>query len=441
MNYLLLLGKTNHPIKESLGKLFEIKEFSNKLVKNADAILIDLAHVTELDDKEKNEIKKNCKPIILINKSTDKELMSTFLGIGFSAELSIVHLYENNTYINPIISESEIQQSVSALETINIENNNGTSQETLGKVESSSKKNVNSKQVILNLEEMALLIEENIQEENWTFTSSTINRLSTPPIDLPVGQYKVYHVPLNSVINLYDSSQKAENEMLVEIILVASYNPKRKYVQMNTIGAGFNPTSGTKMQWDGTYNRGYFQNKIDLHFEPLNNSKITTYQTSPKNVNGETTYTASSSFTVGVDISENPAFKPSYTIGSSESTTIKDFEITNNSSGKKADWTFQLSQTKNSMWDMFKSPFMKKGQVKSVPNLAKKNLQPVCTSVWMVDETSGVFNDSVSYNLRWNVEYYRCWVTGNWASFTKHVQPLDYNKTINFLVDYSKVNA
>ncbi|WP_299676184.1 hypothetical protein [uncultured Tenacibaculum sp.] len=440
MNYLLELGNCNHPIKKELENLFEIKSYSLESLKETEAIIIDLDSVTKLDQTTKSEIKKFAKPIILINSTRDKDLMSSLLGFGLETEISIVNLYANSTFINPLTINNIMEISDVVEETKTVSNEKTKVIKTLGKSKKIPLKNT-SQEDTPSVQELARIIEESIQEEHWFNNLSIVKKSATPPINLPAGQYKVFHVPLNRTYKFNGTSQTAENQMLVEIILAASFNPKSKYVQINTVGAGFNPTSGKKMQWDGKYDRGYFQNTIAIHFEPLNSDRVITYETSPKNINKESSYTASSSFTVGVDISKNPGFKPSYTIGSSETTSISDFEITNESSGSKADWTFQLSETKKSMWDMFKEPFMKKGQVKSVPNLAKKNLQPLCNAVWMVNEDSKAFNDKVAYNLKWEVDYYECWVTGNWTKFTMHYQHYTVSKMDNFSVNYAEVTA
>jgi hypothetical protein len=162
--------------------------------------------------------------------------------------------------------------------------------------------------------------------------------------------------------------------------------------------------------------------------------------TEPKNVNKQAHYTTSQ-FSVGVDISKNPSFQPSYTISESMTTEVSDFNIYNNGAGVIGDWNFVMSMTENSIWDIFSEPFMRKGQVKTLPALATRNLQTVTEAVWYADN---IFNDSVAMQLYWKVDHYRCWVTGNWTSFTEHYS--HKWKTVGFkdnplYLDFSSVFA
>ena len=144
---------------------------------------------------------------------------------------------------------------------------------------------------------------------------------------------------------------------------------------------------------------------------------------------------------MGVDVSKNPSFNASYTIGESISETISDFDIINKSSGRSGMWNYQLGMTASSIWDLFTKPFLKKAQVKSLPTLAKANLQPVTTIVWYAEKT---FNGTVPVQMNWAADYYAAWVTGDWASYTMWYASWYYKWGFwsgnPWYVDFSRVN-
>ncbi len=241
------------------------------------------------------------------------------------------------------------------------------------------------------------------------------NTVGDEPASLPESQFKLNYLEIASTWNLSET-QVTNNSVIMEITLIASYNPKYKYLRIRSVGAGFNPANGAPMDNNSTYDRGFFQSGVKIHMQP-ETDKLRTLSTEPKNANNQTQYTTSSSFSVGVDISKNPTFKASYDISESVTTVVSDFNVYNNGAGITADWDFLLSMTENSIWDIFSEPFMKKGQVKALPALATKNLQAVTEAVWYGENT---LTDTIGVQLYWKVDHFHCWVTGNWASYTEN---------------------
>jgi hypothetical protein len=235
------------------------------------------------------------------------------------------------------------------------------------------------------------------------------------PASLPENQFRLNYLAIESIWNLSET-QVTNNSVIMEVTLISSYNPKYKYLRIRSVGAGFNPANGAPMDTNSTYDRGFFQSAVKIHMQP-ETTLLKTLSTEPKNVNKEAQYTTSSSFSVGVDVSKNPTFKASYDISESMTTIVSDFDIYNNGAGVTADWDFLLGLTENSIWDIFSEQFMKKGQVKSLPALATKNLQAVTEAVWYGDNT---LTDNIGVQLYWKVDHFHCWVTGNWASYTEN---------------------
>jgi len=238
---------------------------------------------------------------------------------------------------------------------------------------------------------------------------------SNNPAVLPPTQFHMIYLTIDAKWNL-DTHQVTTNSVVLEISLIASFLPQYKYLRIRSLGAGFSPTNGAPLSPNTVYDKGYIQSLVNLHFAPQTN-KLTVLSTDPKNINARHTYTAGSSFSVGVDISKNPSFNPSYTISDSETREISDFNIYNNSAGIVADWDFKFSMIENSVWDAFRQPFMKKGQIKDMPALATRNMQTVTDTVWYGPST---LEDIIGMQLFWRTEHHKFWVTGNWTNYTMH---------------------
>jgi len=262
---------------------------------------------------------------------------------------------------------------------------------------------------------------------------------SNGPSTLPAHQFSLVYLTIDAKWNL-DTHQVTSNSVVLEISLIASYSPLYKYLRIRSLGAGFSPTNGAPLSPDTAYDKGYIQSLVNLHFQPLAN-KLTVLSTDPKNINGRRTYTAGSSFSVGVDISQNPGFKPSYTISDSETREISDFNIYNNSAGIVADWDFKFSMIEKSVWDAFKQPFLKKGQVRDMPALATRNMQTVTDTVWY---GPGSLTDNIGMQLYWKTDHHKFWVTGNWAEYTMHSRRVE-NRVgfvdVPFYINFGSVYA
>ncbi|MGJ4851180.1 hypothetical protein ACH6CV_13115 [Bacillota bacterium Meth-B3] len=280
---------------------------------------------------------------------------------------------------------------------------------------------------------------ESILESNFVMPEAFCSAGSSPA-DLPREQFNITYLAIEEIRNLSDL-QVTNNSVVMEISLIASYNPQYKYLRIRSVGAGFNPANGGAMQSDSTYDRGYFQEEIKIHMQPMSSS-LRTLTTEPKNINRQQQYTTSSQFSVGVDVAKNPSFNSSYTISESMTTVVSDFNIYNNSAGVTGEWEFQLAMTENSIWDIFDEQTLKKAKVKSLPPLATKNLQAVTESVWYGANT---LNGVIGMQLYWHINHFHCWVTGDWASYTKHYHRIGatrgYVDDNLIYLDFSSVNA
>lgn len=385
------------------------------------------------------------KNLIFLNVENGMEL-SKIIGIGLTGKCVIVKPYGNYNVINVLgLYSSDIYSECSQnIVTQNAEGNECNNHQDAtccecSELQSTIQGTFGNLCLLNQVRVIESILESEIQTP-WPWQQQACPcPLGNTPADLPENQFRLNYLAIEGMWNLTDQ-QVTNNSVVMEISLIASFNPKYKYLRIRSVGAGFNPANGAPMQSDSTYDRGYFQSKVNIHMQP-NSTKLRTLSTEPKNVNNQTQYTTSSEFSVGVDIAKNPSFNSSYTISETMSTVVSDFNVYNNGAGVTADWNFVLSMTENSIWDIFSEPFMKKGQVKKLPALATKNLQTVTESVWYGDNT---LCDSIGVQLYWTIDHYRCWVTGDWTSFTEHYshkwRTVGYKDTPVY-IDFSSVNA
>lgn len=447
-DYQLVLENISDPLaselENTLHRLFVyIGDQGNIDLKDYAAVLIDFKHVVE----NSNHFVLNTlidhalvtgKTLIILNVH-DGQLLAKMLGIGFTSKCILVRPYHQYNVFHVLgLYESDMydcgQSNV-------IQNTDGSSCSNIQNITCSESliSECQSSFANLSVEKQARTIEGILSSDFKIPQGLSSEAGGSTPADLPENQFKLNYLAIESKWNLTDQ-QVTNNSVVMEIALIASYNPKYKYLRIRSVGAGFNPANGGEMQSNGTYDRGYFQSKINIHMQP-NTDKLRTLSTEPKNVNKQAQYTTSSEFSVGVDIAKNPSFNSSYTISESMTTVVSDFNIYNNGAGVTGDWDFVLAMIEDSIWDIFSEPFMKKGQVKSLPALATKNLQAVTEAVWYAENT---LNETLGVQLYWKIDHYRCWVTGNWADFTEHYshkwRTVGYKDTPVY-IDFSSVYA
>lgn len=454
---LLLINELRHPVRENLSQLYEVeslkRSFSDYLAQMSApeelaGVVIDCEKLGEKDIKQNRQIvetslEKNV-PVLLLN-ITNPKYLAGIAGLGFKSECLILKKLDGDTLVEvldlperePKLDEglATVTNNASDFKESKILPVKEQNMDEKGKSFTSSTKSLTS-------EDFAAFIEKKllVDEPETQLKANVTEIVKSNPGDLPSGQAKTIYVRINRSSTIRDI-QTFNNELTIVVTLLASYNnPPYKYLRVTSLGAGFHPANGGNIHSDSTYNRGFFQSKINVSMASMTN-ELTTFLTTPRNANNVSNYTTSSEFQVGVDISKNPGFNASYTIGESYSTPVSDFDIQNRSSGSQGSWDFQLSMTKNSIWDMFEEPFLKKARVKGLPNLAKQNLQPICTAVWYAPKT---YNGTSQIQLNWSAQYYRCWVTGNWAKYTKHWQRNTFNwgywENNPWLVNFGDVN-
>ena len=95
------------------------------------------------------------------------------------------------------------------------------------------------------------------------------NTVGDTPASLPESQFKLNYLAIESIWNLSET-QVTNNSSIMEITLIASYNPKYKYLRIRSVGAGFNPANGAGTTADWDFLLSMTENSIwDIFSEPF----------------------------------------------------------------------------------------------------------------------------------------------------------------------------
>ena len=402
---------------------------------NCSCVIVDFSHATCFNSKKYssciNKVITSGSAAVLLNVQ-DAEALTKILGFGVCGQCVIIKPYGNYHVVNALGIDVK-KSSTCGIKDVTQNEEGKRCYEIMDMHDFCCQKDkvtVSSFQDI-SISEQADMIAAIVDTDYEQSYSSVIQNISSG--NLPLHQFKMIYLTLEASWDIAHK-QITNNSVVMEIGLFASFNPQYKYLRIRSLGAGFNPGS---LLANGTYDRGFFQSKVRIFMQPQT-SKLTVLSTEPKNVNGQTQYTSGSEFNVGVDISKNPGFNANYTISQSRTTQISDFNIYNNGAGITADWDFSLSMVEKSMWDVFYYPFARMAQVKELPALATRNLQPVTESVWF---GSNNLIDNIGIRLTWEVTHCKCWSTGNWAIHRLHYYNPWRSHTNLFHVDFSSVFA
>jgi hypothetical protein len=383
-------------------------------------------------------------PVVLLN-CDDGAAMAAYCGVGIASECLVVRPQQNASRIVEVLDAcaSNLEEDYRS---IAVEQSpDGRRVDAVAKPDSRKQDSENPRLngfAVLSDRGKSRLIEELLvgHDEN-EFERYSNGQLGDSPGDLPADQVRTTYVklPLVRPIDGRSERQRFTNQVVMEVTLLASFdNPPYKYLRIASMGSGFAPASGGNLHWNRTYDRGWFQNRIEIHMQP-GSQDLTTLQSSPRNVSKQHTVTTGTSVNVGVDISEKPSFKSSYTISSSQTEVIDDFNITNKSSGVTGKWFYQLGMTATNFFDLFDQPKLRKARVKALPTLASANLQTSCAVVWYVAKN---YARTVPVQLDWSAVYSNGWVTGNWVKYTMHGKSWSWNaigKTV--YVNFADVSA
>lgn len=191
----------------------------------------------------------------------------------------------------------------------------------------------------------------------------------------------------------FDYDQGTYLAVSLEVTLVASSNPKAKYLKVRTTGQGAAAVSGNRsMRHDDWLIRGAFQENIHIEYGPYDgNIPFQIDRSAPANENNVTNLSSTTGFSIGVTGGGSPegpsgSVSVSYQSSNTIQQTIKDFKSTNRSDYKYGYFDFDMSATAdgtryNSWTDLIDSNVFNPG-LHGVPDLAKYVQQAITEVVW-----------------------------------------------------------
>lgn len=215
-------------------------------------------------------------------------------------------------------------------------------------------------------------------------TSSSPN---SPPSNIPFSLYDVTPITLYSTLSTGSSSTQD------------GYTPPQGSFLLEglvTIGVYYDNTSfNTPVQWliidhsglcdaslkanDKTH-LGWSLGSLDISGQNISSSSLAYKQSSPNNVNNVSSYTSSSSFTVGLSAgTDGLSGNTSYTIGSSQTSTISDWSIVQNYSDS---WSFAQATPYNGNDSGFPDGAVDSGGINSLPAISTTSLSYCTQTVW-----------------------------------------------------------
>lgn len=392
-----LCGENNH--FEILRKKFHITEFDNKNSKNCFAYIINCDELQLISNQQEllSHILSQKKPIIFSNPNLNS-YENPFKAIA-SFNVEVMIYYPTDGY-----GISYVPIRSATFKSINSESIEFIGSDPLDRV----------------INQLNGNIEPTIQ--------------GNPPQNLPEDQYSFEYV--NADLSGYVTSnwgrQPVSAVLMYELCLMASFNPALKYLRCISMGNGINPSP---MLHDNQNQRGFFTEIANAGITVRDHtSDLTVRENEPPNTNNVTTVTVSSEVSVGVNVSENPGFDASYSITNTETVSVSDFEIINDSKEDNTRWVWQLGLTSDSPGGLLDGD-----HIHDIPYLSKNNLQMPTVSTFQVSSTeSSPFNEDVGLGLKFNVTFRRAWMEGS----TMHTDGVEVNYgDLQGSIDFSLVNA
>lgn len=222
-----------------------------------------------------------------------------------------------------------------------------------------------------------------------TLRRGAVTRLEAAPVQTyvtPTNGYLYYDFDMAEESWSPVSGQTASLSMDFEAELALDSTRGKKVVFFRPTGSGQHP--GTLIS-DSSSDRGYYQESQKVSLAP-NNANVSLYEHAPATTNASTTYTSSTGYTIG---SESGWPMIGYSASDETTTTLTDFSMVNNTSGSTASWTFAMT---SSWTSMYSQAAFEKCKVKSLPALAKSNLNPQYEVYYRAD--SG-FTSTVSFSF------------------------------------------
>ena len=210
--------------------------------------------------------------------------------------------------------------------------------------------------------------------------------------------------------------------------------PDKKYMVVTPTGSGLNPGA---LRWDNDSDRGYFQEKVDVHVRPLHH-RIQAKKHAPLTDNQTSSSTTSTNMSIGVTGSTPPSLSVGFQQGTSATVYHQDFGVSDQSVGRSSQWSFHMTAHADGgsydEWD----DLIDDGDLYELPELAKSTLTPQFETVYWTDDD---FEGIAATRFEYKQTLRNTWLdfaVFNWVPDTKWKS---VRRWIDFAVDFSAVQT
>lgn len=261
-----------------------------------------------------------------------------------------------------------------------------------------------------------------------TLRSGAVTRLEAAPRAslAPTSGYLYYDFDMAEESWSPVTGQTASLSMDFEAELALDSDRAKKVLFLRPTGSGQHP--GTLIS-DGSTDRGYYQESQKVSLAP-NNTNVSLYAHAPATANASTTYTSSTGYTIG---SEGGWPLIGYSVSDETTTTLSDFSMVNNTSGSTASWTFSMTSSWSSMYSQ---AAFEKCKVKSLPALAKSNLNPEYEVYYRASDS---FTSSVTFSFAKQTLFRRISRGGDIFTCKKYSSLWTVDRSRNVSIDFGAV--
>lgn len=259
----------------------------------------------------------------------------------------------------------------------------------------------------------------------------------------PAGSYALFVLAPSGHTSWFgDGAQAVTRNIGFRVELFADVDDDRKYMLVSDEGSGVN--AGTLYQ-NSSLNRGFFQEQVKVEVFPLH-AAVMAAKHAPVGANGSHTFGTSTSTSSEVTLSNGvPTLSFSVENGTSQSVTMDEFTVIDETSLNRASWRFRMNATSAGAYAWWRDMFLVHDgdpDIAHVPTLARTTLTPNFEALYWTDQAfDGVVKTLVDYDVTylqvwWNWFDWFDWSLGD----TQIPHAYIYGHHRNAAIDFGKIN-
>jgi len=246
----------------------------------------------------------------------------------------------------------------------------------------------------------------------------------------PIGSYAQYIVaPSGHSTSISNDTQVVTRNIGFRVELFVDANTNRKLMVVNEEGSGINAGN---LYSNVYHDRGYYQEQVAVDVVPLHDG-LSPQAHAPLGVNGSHTFGTRTNWSTGVSVSGGvPTLDFSFGGSNSQSVTMADFTVLDESSLNATKWRFRMNATEGGAYTDYSSLLDDDDRVHLIPALARTTLVPEFETVYQAE---GDFESIARVKLDYDVHYEHVWnnTGGDHSSF-------DHGHKRNVAIDFGRVN-